>query len=127
MPRSLADFAPRPKRAWRSEIDARRPSGVSLTAEPCAFPRMAVWSRREGNSPQRVRDELCRASIAGAVGAPARPLGELYRPRLLDRAGEDLGARPVRRDLSRRCPGDLRRLWRLTRSGAAPCRAGAGQ
>src|ERR1051326_6084573 len=88
---------------------------------------MTVWLHHEGDPPQRVRDELCRAPVAWAVGTPARPLVELHGPWLLDQAGENPGARQIRRDLPRRCPRALRRLWRLARRGAAPRRPGPGQ
>src|SRR5512133_2920424 len=49
------------------------------------------------NPAQCLRHELRRPHPARDVGAPARPLDALYRPRPLGVAGADIGTRAVRR------------------------------
>ena len=58
-------------------------------------PATAADRRYNGqrNTPQRVRDELRRASVARTVASPTRLLARLSPPRRLDRTRENIGAR----------------------------------
>ena len=76
-------------------------------------------TNEEANSAQRLRHELRGASIARALDPSARPHARIQPPALLARPGEDAGARPVRRAVSRRRARRLRRLRQQPGRGAA--------
>src|SRR6185437_17177953 len=83
----------------RALVAWRGPVGILSTQQ--TERRLGPASRRidhdKANPAQRLRDELRRASIAGAVDPSARSYQRISPAALLDRSGEDAGARAVRR------------------------------
>ena len=96
-----------------------RPGGPGKETHEHRRERRGRSTHPPGRAPrdplQRIRHELRRPPVPGALASPRRPRPRLQHPGLLDAPGADAGEGPVRRPVHRRRPRPVLRVRRHLR------------